>query len=264
MKEKQPFPEVIEYIAQTISEFNISLFEYDSAGSVNAEFMQNSLKKFVEENQIRYIITGTRSTDPYTQNLTVFSKSDSNNGWPDFERVMPIYFWNYKTVWRFILENELPYCKLYHSGYTYVGDQSNTERNHFLSKKHAKFGNDNIELFSRTKLLANLKNNDGKIEFGNKNCFLILEKTDNKAESEQIVFFEFLNSHLKTYCEENHFSCNVSLEKLEKFYVDFNGQNPRDIFESVVIQKKQQSSNFAILYLGIYFSEQTNKSLFFI
>lgn len=65
---------------------------------------------------------------------------------------MPIYDWSYKTVWRFIIECDLSYCSLYNYGYTYIGDRSNSIPNPFINNNHSLHGNDNIELFSRTKL----------------------------------------------------------------------------------------------------------------
>ena len=152
MKESEPFPEILSYIKLIKENFNIEIFEYNSSEIITEEFMKKSLFNFVTENNINYIVLGSRSTDPHTQGLSIFSDSDVEKGWPAFQRILPIYEWTYNNIWEFILANELPYCDMYSRGFTYVGDQTNTIINPFLKGIHARFGNDNIELFSRKKL----------------------------------------------------------------------------------------------------------------
>ncbi len=47
-------------------------------------------------------------------------------------RINPILEWNYKIVWEYLLQHELPYCKLYDKGYTSLGATNNTLQNPLL------------------------------------------------------------------------------------------------------------------------------------
>lgn len=111
-----------------------------------------------EERNCESIILGTRETDPYAQSWSVIKDTDTHKGWPLYSRVMLIYYWSYKMVWRFIKECELPYCKLYDKGFTYVGDQSNSIPNPFLASENLPswFGNDNIGIIFNQRII--LKN----------------------------------------------------------------------------------------------------------
>ena len=92
------------------------------------------------------MVLGTRETDPHAQNWGIIMPSDTDQGWPEFTRLMPLYYWSYSLIWKFILECELPYCPLYDKGFTYLGDQSNSVINPFLKENNLPscFGNDNI------------------------------------------------------------------------------------------------------------------------
>lgn len=47
-------------------------------------------------------------------------------------RAHPILSWDYQQVWRFLVDFELPYCKLYDMGYTSIGSRCDTEKNALL------------------------------------------------------------------------------------------------------------------------------------
>ncbi len=53
---------------------------------------------------------------------------------------------------------------MYKNGYTYIGDKANSIPNPFIGSKHACFGNDNVELFSRSKIYNKLLRENGKIK----------------------------------------------------------------------------------------------------
>lgn len=91
VKEKNPFKEILDYLKDIKKAHNIELVEYDSEQSVDKNFMKNSIKNFVENYGIKAIITGTRSTDPYSRNLNPIHLMESHKGWPKGQRVMPIY-----------------------------------------------------------------------------------------------------------------------------------------------------------------------------
>lgn len=101
---------------------------------------------------------GTRETDPYAQNWGILQTTDTDKGWPLYSRVMPIYYWSYQMIWRFLIECELPYCELYDRGFTYVGDQLNSVPNPFLAPENLPscFGNDNIGIIFNSRII--LKN----------------------------------------------------------------------------------------------------------
>jgi FAD synthetase len=75
---------------------------------------------------------GTRKDDPGCGLLGEFANSDVEKGYPQFIRVNPIIEWNYRYVWDVIRALELPYCSLYDSGYTSLGNQKNTNKNESL------------------------------------------------------------------------------------------------------------------------------------
>lgn len=56
---------------------------------------------------------GSKKSDPYCQHLEKISPSDINKGYPPFFRINPIIDWSYEQVWTFILDFNIPYCKLY-------------------------------------------------------------------------------------------------------------------------------------------------------
>jgi len=58
---------------------------------------------------------GTRRTDPYSSHLSSFAPTDE--GWPQFVRVLPILDWDYPDVWSFLLDLNITYCPLYDKGY---------------------------------------------------------------------------------------------------------------------------------------------------
>ena len=60
-----------------------------------------------------WIVMGTRKDDPGCSNLGTIAESDTNKGYPKFKRVNPIIDWDYHSVWKFILDFKIPYCKLY-------------------------------------------------------------------------------------------------------------------------------------------------------
>ena len=45
---------------------------------------------------------GSRNDDPHCENLELITKSDTDKGYPSFERVNPIIKWNYTNVWKAI------------------------------------------------------------------------------------------------------------------------------------------------------------------
>ena len=54
-------------------------------------------------------------------------------------RVLPIIYWDYEQVWKFLLDFEIPICSLYSQGYTYLGNQDNSYKNLSLRKEDGSY-----------------------------------------------------------------------------------------------------------------------------
>lgn len=91
--------------------------------------MLDCTKDLVDNHGAAAIFLGTRRTDPYSADLGYFA--ESSNGWPKFVRVLPILDFLYSHIWQFMGEFEVPYCKLYDLGYTYLGDKFDSVPNPF-------------------------------------------------------------------------------------------------------------------------------------
>jgi len=71
---------------------------------------------------------------------------------------MPIIDWTYHEVWTFLINYDIPFCKLYLEGYTYLGNKNNCQKNPNLESECGTYspafmlvdGND--ELLSRNTL----------------------------------------------------------------------------------------------------------------
>ena len=59
----------------------------------------------------------------------MITPSDTNKGYPAFNRINPIIKWDYNQVWPAMKVLEIPYCKLYNEGYSSLGNQNNTVKN---------------------------------------------------------------------------------------------------------------------------------------
>lgn len=107
---------------------------------------------------------GSRRDDPgcgitflILAKLKEISESDVHKGYPAFKRICPIIDWDYSTVWKFIKDYKIPYCKLYDEGYTSVGNKKNTKKNHHLYDKETKTymqaenANNEVERMNREK-----------------------------------------------------------------------------------------------------------------
>ena len=75
---------------------------------------------------MKSVIMGSKKTDPYCSHLTNLTPSNINKGYPPFLRINPIIDWSYEQVWNFILDFNVPYCKLYDEGFSSLGNIDNT------------------------------------------------------------------------------------------------------------------------------------------
>jgi FAD synthetase len=95
--------------------------------------MKQALQQFLSEcPEIKAILIGTRRTDPYSSNYTVFMPTDKD--WPSVMRIHPLIDWEYQDIWQVIKYLEIPYCELYDRGYTSLGTVLNTLPNPVLIK----------------------------------------------------------------------------------------------------------------------------------
>lgn len=115
------FPELVEYVDLIAKKYDISILKFlDMKTSIIA------LKK----EGIDLVIIGCRNTDPNCGNLNVYQETDNN--WPKIMRFHPLLNWTYSDVWNYIEDNNLPVCSLYETGYTSIGDKTNTFPNYAL------------------------------------------------------------------------------------------------------------------------------------
>ena len=114
---------------------------------------KSELKRFIDEQGIKAIVMGNRTTDPYSAELNAIEKSSP--GWPEFMRIFPIIHWDYCSVWLFLRLFELPYCSLYDHGFTSLGEKHNSQPNPHLMNANGSFKpayeltDDSLERLSR-------------------------------------------------------------------------------------------------------------------
>lgn len=72
---------------------------------------------------------GSRNDDPYCEHLDLITESDTQKGYPKFNRINPIIRWKYEQVWTAIKVLQIPYCSLYEEGYSSIGNKDNTVKN---------------------------------------------------------------------------------------------------------------------------------------
>ncbi|CAK80950.1 unnamed protein product (macronuclear) [Paramecium tetraurelia] len=114
-KEKQPFPEIIEFMEQQKKALNLQIVECKGCVKEN---LQNQV-------QLQAVIMGTRRSDPHGKTLNLISITDNN--YPSLLRINPILEWNYSQIWEFIRTFNIPYCSLYDQGYMCLGEVGKTQ-----------------------------------------------------------------------------------------------------------------------------------------
>lgn len=223
-EEEDPFDECEEYMEYIKRNFNFEpLVLKNTENLAKHKFMKTEMKKLVEQKNVKGVIMGSRRTDPYCGNLTTFSKSSTEDGWPAFIRVLPIIDWDFKEIWLFFNACSIKYNNLYDKGYTYLGDRQDSVPNPYLRTKNgwylpASAANSNFEPFSRKSILKNLQTNEsGKILINENNVRHLLLRVEYDMTPEEIRR-EFM-SNIKSF-EIFQNILNESNENL-KFDIDF-------------------------------------------
>ncbi|KAK0181886.1 hypothetical protein PV327_000070 [Microctonus hyperodae] len=121
---EDPFPEVDAFVKKASQYYGIKLIRKKKP-------MKTAVAALLDENkQFKASIMGIRRDDPGADKLEPFKYTDP--GWPKLMRVSPILDWSYNQVWKFLLENKVPYCSLYDHGYTSLGGRTTTAPNPLL------------------------------------------------------------------------------------------------------------------------------------
>uniref|UniRef100_A0A336KMK0 FAD synthase n=1 Tax=Culicoides sonorensis TaxID=179676 RepID=A0A336KMK0_CULSO len=129
---ENPFEEIEEFVTACELQYDIVMQVYRGNLKVTLE------KVCRDSPQLKSCILGSRRTDPYCENMTPFQETDK--GWPKLMRISPLLEWTCDDIWDYLLQNQVPYCKLYDCGYTSIGDKSNTIPNPYLKFVDAKTG----------------------------------------------------------------------------------------------------------------------------
>nr|XP_972300.2 PREDICTED: FAD synthase [Tribolium castaneum] len=121
VQSESPFPEQDEFIDLCKCYYNLKIMVINAG-------IKDALGQILEKYpNFKACFMGTRRTDPYSGDLTVFQMTDSN--WPQILRVSPVLDWHYSDIWDYLLFYKVPYCKLYDLGFTSLGNTVNTKRN---------------------------------------------------------------------------------------------------------------------------------------
>ena len=123
---KDGFEEEAQFIDDTMNTYSkVEMQKFEDVP------FKEGVAHLVDNCGMKAILMGTRSTDPDGKWLKGVWSS-SSEGWPSFMRVNPCYAWDYHDIWAFLRVFKLPYLNLYDSGYTSIGQRSNTRPNPYL------------------------------------------------------------------------------------------------------------------------------------
>ncbi|KAL3285109.1 hypothetical protein HHI36_019233 [Cryptolaemus montrouzieri] len=127
VQSQHPFPEQEEFVDKCQRLYSLEVIKLQMD-------IKNALKITLRDNpNLKACLMGTRRTDPFSQSLSEFQMTDK--GYPEVMRVNPLLSWSYFHIWDYLLYYKIPYCKLYDSGYTSLGNVDNTLRNSALLYK---------------------------------------------------------------------------------------------------------------------------------
>jgi FAD synthetase len=133
-KVDEEFDELYQFNLDMMKYYNFELIQFD--GRDMKQCLSLMLLQFPS---LRTIFMGQRRTDPNGGNLSLVQHSDIHNGWPAVDRANTILNWGFDQVWDFLIDFELPYCRLYELGFTSLGSLGTTIPNPYLLKKKTIF-----------------------------------------------------------------------------------------------------------------------------
>uniref|UniRef100_A0A914HKA6 FAD synthase n=1 Tax=Globodera rostochiensis TaxID=31243 RepID=A0A914HKA6_GLORO len=125
IRSEDEFKDLIHFVHKMALIYKLNLIELPGQ-------MKHSLAQYKERQpHIVAALMGTRSTDPIGKYMR--SKIQwSDQGWPQFLRVCPLFDWSYCDVWKGIRGLSISYCNLYDEGYSSLGECSKTTKNSAL------------------------------------------------------------------------------------------------------------------------------------
>jgi len=222
--------------------------------------MQKSLTTLTKDHGLKAIFLGTRRTDPYSTDLDYMTKSSES--WPDFVRVLPILDLGYRDIWNFLKEFDVPHCSLYHEGYTYLGDMSDSIKNPFINTpqgfQHASKATENYEPFSRKENFDKICSADGKVHINKFNfAKLVIFSSDNSSSS--IIPAELIEIlSIKLFALQNRRPClmvDTSIEEIMlgiksvKINIENHYQTLLTIQRDIIIERVRSNLPRAPVYL---------------
>lgn len=128
LEEPDEFEELVDFRTKYVkNRLPLSNFLRASA----SDGIRNGLWRVKHQTDIDVVFLGTRCTDPAGKHQKD-PVSPTTEGWPPMTRVCPLFHWSTKDVWRYIHQNQVPWCNLYEQGYSSIGLKSSTRRNPLL------------------------------------------------------------------------------------------------------------------------------------
>jgi phosphoadenosine phosphosulfate reductase len=131
------FPEIIRFRDDLAEKWRIHLYvaqpdietrQYPVARNKVAccrDLKVGPLKRAIKDLRVQGLITGIRKDEHHTRKdrEQIEKKQD-----PAYFQINPILHWTVMDIWSFIVQQGLPYCKLYDQGYTSLGCMPCTSR----------------------------------------------------------------------------------------------------------------------------------------
>jgi phosphoadenosine phosphosulfate reductase len=106
----------------------------------------------------RFIITGIRAKESGRRKKRKQIEEGKQKG---KKFIHPIFYWSENSVWNFIRNNSIPYCKLYDEGFLRIGcigcPMHTTKQAHFMFQKYPKHRNAYIKTFEKLRTNSKFK-----------------------------------------------------------------------------------------------------------